>query len=767
MEIEPDNNNQSNKESNQQKNNSNIQINKEEIQKKLKQDTINLFNQINLGCKRNFCYNIYCGKNIYCKLKYKNSDKKSILTEVLKLVKNGVENFQCINFDETEKIENFFKEFEDENINHNFNFFDDKININENENVFPKLTLNLKKISDFFTKANNQNISIENDLKNFNKYNKTFFDLLNKKKEFDEYNQNENIILYLYSYLINELIYIISHPNFYFTETNASEFLIFFDNFMLIKKKLKEIFNNKFKIIFTDNNNLKIKNNYFKNNLLNSFSNLKNFPEKFKDIVSNCQNFLTLILFNIGSVSDDEDYKLNKQMENLLQNFVKIFKIFFYFNDKLNIISYRCFYNDGMSKYLNFKRECKIYISNKKMKFKNKKFCLIDYLWLFDPAAKNDILQHFNSFKQNEEIISNLFDISFFEKKMFFEIKIHRENIIEDTMNTVSREEKNLRKPLKVKFIGEQGVDEGGVRKEFFMLLVRKLFDPNYGMFKYNNETRLFWFNMYSFEPKIKFELIGVILGLAMFNNTILDVKFPLIIYKKLLGRSYDLEDLKEVEPDIYKNLKFLLSTDDDNVIKNIYMNFTVTTEKFGEKIIIPLKPNGENIFIDNSNKKEYIDLYLNWYFNLSIDEFFVYFKNGFYKVCLEEYNSFLSPEELELIICGNQILDFHELKKAVKYEDGFTKDSKTIVDFWEIAFQFTEEEKKKFLFFVTGCDRAPINGLGYLEITIGRMGPDSDKLPTSHTCFNVLLIPDYQNKEKLKKCLTIAINYSEGFGLI
>ena len=88
MEIEPDNNNQSNKESNQQKNNSNIQINKEEIQKKLKQDTINLFNQINLGCKRNFCYNIYCGKNIYCKLKYKNSDKKSILTEVLKIVKN-------------------------------------------------------------------------------------------------------------------------------------------------------------------------------------------------------------------------------------------------------------------------------------------------------------------------------------------------------------------------------------------------------------------------------------------------------------------------------------------------------------------------------------------------------------------------------------------------------------------------------------------------------------------------------------------------------
>ena len=167
MEIEPDNNNQSNNESNIQKNSSNIQINKEEIQKKLKQDTINLFNQIIKGCKRNFCYNIFCGKNIYCKLKYKNLDKKGILTEVLKLVKNGVENLLCINSDEIEKIENFFKDFEDENINYNFNFFDDNINLNENENIFPKITLNLKKITDFFKSANNQNISIENDLKNF------------------------------------------------------------------------------------------------------------------------------------------------------------------------------------------------------------------------------------------------------------------------------------------------------------------------------------------------------------------------------------------------------------------------------------------------------------------------------------------------------------------------------------------------------------------------------------------------------------------------
>jgi ubiquitin-protein ligase E3 A len=71
-------------------------------------------------------------------------------------------------------------------------------------------------------------------------------------------------------------------------------------------------------------------------------------------------------------------------------------------------------------------------------------------------------------------------------------------------------------KTYAVDFTGVVGVDEGGVKKEFFLLLVRQLFDANYGMFIYNEKTRLFWFNMYSFEPKIKFELIGIILGLAL-----------------------------------------------------------------------------------------------------------------------------------------------------------------------------------------------------------------------------------------------------------
>ena len=61
---------------------------------------------------------------------------------------------------------------------------------------------------------------------------------------------------------------------------------------------------------------------------------------------------------------------------------------------------------------------------------------------------------------------------------------------------------------------------------------------------------------------------------------------------------------------------------------------------------------------------------------------------------------------------------------------------------------------------------RAPVGGLADLKLVIQRGSPDSDRLPTSHTCFNVLLLPEYNSKEKLRKQLSIAIENAQGFGL-
>jgi len=123
--------------------------------------------------------------------------------------------------------------------------------------------------------------------------------------------------------------------------------------------------------------------------------------------------------------------------------------------------------------------------------------------------------------------------------------------------------------------------------------------------------------------------------------------------------------------------------------------------------------------------------------------------------------------EELELLICGSPQLDFEALEQSARYEDGFNADSRTIKEFWSVVHAMSAEDKKKLLFFTTGSDRVPIKGLGNLSFTISRAGPDSDRLPTSHTCFNHLLLPEYASKAKLQKCLTLAIQNSKGFGLM
>ena len=692
------------------------------------------------------------------------------MPEILNILQSKLfEKSKCIINDEILNNEKFFDDFL---IDKNYDFADEILN---KSSYLPKLNLDLNKLIEYFKiKETDESLkSINEELKRFNKYFETFLSSIDLE-HFQSNSQVQNTFYFLFYFSTKALFYILLHPEFSLNDSSSSNLLTFFENYRKIKHYSKLCLDS---IISTDNN---ISDPYsLKKGYITSFSEMKNYKEEFSKIVSECQNFLALTLFTIGSnnaENEEEEILFDKQYINLLENFVKIFKSLYMINEEYKIIDYREFYNDSLSKNLNFQRECKIYNQIIKKKYEGKKpFCLISYKWLFDAAAKNDILQFFNGRKQAFEILNSSgalngllpFPRIINFQNAYFILNVKRDNLIEDTLNAVSNPEINLQKPLKVKFVNEQGVDEGGVKKEFFLLLVRQLFDANYGMFNYNEKTRLFWFNMYSFEPKIKFELIGIILGLALFNNVILDIKFPLVIYKKLLDYKPDLQDMKECDPELFNTFTYLKNTKDDNLKEKLSTTFTITNDKFGEKIVIPLKENGENIYIDNTNKDEYVDLYLDWYFNKSIEDYFKYFKNGFFRVCDKQLSPILLPEELELIICGTQILNFYELKKAAKYEDGYKIDSLTIKYFWEVLFDFSEEEKKKFLFFVTGCDRAPINGLGSLIITVSRWGPDSDKLPTAHTCFNHLLIPDYQNKDKLKKNLTIAISNSEGFGLI
>ncbi|NWT71267.1 HERC4 ligase, partial [Prunella himalayana] len=347
-------------------------------------------------------------------------------------------------------------------------------------------------------------------------------------------------------------------------------------------------------------------------------------------------------------------------------------------------------------------------------------------------------------------------------------LMVRRDNIVGDAVE-VLRKTKNVdyKKPLKVIFVGEEAVDAGGVRKEFFLLIMRELLDPKYGMFRYYEESRLIWFSDKTFEDSDLFHLIGVVCGLAIYNFTIVDLHFPLALYKKLLNKKPSLDDLKELMPDVGRGMQQLLDYPEDDIEEAFCLNFTITVENFGTTEIKELVPKGADIPVVKQNRQDFVDAYVDYIFNRSVDSLYSAFHEGFHKVCGGKVLQLFQPSELQAMVIGNTNYDWKELEKNTEYKGEYWADHPTIKTFWEVFHELSLEKKKQFLLFLTGSDRIPILGMKCLKLVIQPTGGGEDYLPVAHTCFNLLDLPKYTDKETLKSKLIQAIDHYEGFSLV
>jgi len=352
-------------------------------------------------------------------------------------------------------------------------------------------------------------------------------------------------------------------------------------------------------------------------------------------------------------------------------------------------------------------------------------------------------------------------------------IKVSRQNLIQDALLHLEMfaadNPLELQKQLVVEFDGEQGVDEGGVSKEFFTLIMQELLKPDYGMFRFNDDTGYHLFNPIQFqETEREYMLIGMLFGLAIYNNINLDIAFPTVIFKKMLGFDGTFEDLEFSHPDIYRSLTQLLEADKDTV-ESMSLTFSTTlTSMFGENIEYDLVKDGKNRAVTQQNKFYFVEVYADFLLNKSIKNSFNAFRRGFEVVTDNSpLPDLFRPEELEQLVIGQRKYDWETLEEICEYDGDFNKNHETIKHFWSVFKEMDESEKKMLLEFFTGSDRVPVGGLARLKPKIQSSGPDSDRLPTAHTCFNILLLPAYKSREKLKERLTKAIENARGFGMI
>lgn len=194
-------------------------------------------------------------------------------------------------------------------------------------------------------------------------------------------------------------------------------------------------------------------------------------------------------------------------------------------------------------------------------------FC--DYPFVFDAQAKtlllqtDQLLQMQSAMTKAQAQLMNFFMFPQLvdpNEVQYLVLNVSRDNIVHDVMTQLYQlNTHDLKKPLKIKFIGEEAEDAGGVKKEFFLLLIREILDPKYGMFKHYEESRLIWFNESSFEEDVMYFLIGLLCGLAIYNLIIINIPFPLALYKKLLNEKVELCDLKDLSPSEGRSLEQIM----------------------------------------------------------------------------------------------------------------------------------------------------------------------------------------------------------------
>lgn len=308
------------------------------------------------------------------------------------------------------------------------------------------------------------------------------------------------------------------------------------------------------------------------------------------------------------------------------------------------------------------------------------------------------------------------------------------------------------------------------------------------GLFVYDEDSNCCYFNPYSFESSEEFYLVGVLIGLAIYNSTILDVALPPYVFRKLIyfapqylskggndarGRPpfrRTLEDLAVLRPALAKGLQQLLDFEGD-VQETFCRDFVAETTLYGKNTIHPLCPGGENRPVTNSNRKEFVELYIKYILDTSVTRQFEPFKRGFYMVCGGNALSLFGPEEIELLVRGSaEALDVQALKAVAVYEGWGSKvpaETDTVVKwFWSYFEKISPEHQSKLLSFITGSDRIPATGAANLTIKVVCLGPDSDRFPIARTCFNQICIWRYRKREKLERMLWRAVAESEGFGL-
>ena len=408
---------------------------------------------------------------------------------------------------------------------------------------------------------------------------------------------------------------------------------------------------------------------------------------------------------------------------------------------------------------------------------------------------------------------------------------MRRNHLVHDTFMILSRmSSSEMLKKFKIQYENEEGIDSGGLTKDWFVEIARKLCDPSYCLFRRGrgeggggggggdggsgsgSGSGGSGGISYDIDPRSSvnerhldyYHVFGRILGKSIYDRHLIDVNFSTLFFRRLLtgggssggssgggggggglAKKWKLEDVEEDDADYGSSLRWLLDCDDIDEA-DLGLTFSVTRQSVsGATTEIPLIHDGINVEVTNKNKKEYVAKVVAWHCENCVRDQVSALRRGFFEMMPSEKINVFTVDELEQLIGGVKEVDVETLRNVCVYKGGYENEEeeesgggggggggRAVNYFWSFLGQLDLEGRRRVLRFITGTTRVPLDGFDpCLQICRAsrddEVGRGTKALPVAHTCFNQLVLPAYESVEMCHERFMYALDESDGtFGL-
>jgi len=389
-----------------------------------------------------------------------------------------------------------------------------------------------------------------------------------------------------------------------------------------------------------------------------------------------------------------------------------------------------------------------------------------------------------------------------FEHGLGRRINIRRASVLDDGFEALFGLSGNdLKGRVQVHFIDEHGLEEagldgGGLWKEFLSTLLTRAFDPSKHFWSETPEHFLYpnpnaldlpvdpasvggedaalldeLVSEHEEQTLQYFCFMGSMVGKALFDGIQFDAQFALFFLRSCVGHRNYLDDLQGLDAQLYSSLRKLKAMSEPDEIDALGLTFAVDKRVYGEVRSVELVPGGSSMAVTAENKMRFVYLLSDYYLRAQMARQAQAFQRGMWSMVPPQWLRMFAADELRLLLSGSPRVNLADLQAHTHYASGYSAQHEVIQWFWQVLGELTPEQVGLFLRFCTSCSRAPLLGFGSLVpgFCIQRVNADEGEqnLPTAATCMNLLRMPRFSSKQKLKDKLLYAItNASTGFAL-